>query len=192
MSSPGLEPRVPLVPVDDPRMADAVAKGLTGPDGELLNIFGALANHPDLLRRWLVFASHVLAKNTVPARERELLILRTGALCRSPYEWGQHVIIGQAAGLSDLEIEACKRGSDDPSWSVADAEVLRAAEELHEQSGIGDVTWAALSNRWTVAQMMDMVATVGNYHLVAMFLNTLQVPLDAGVPHDPEIAGPLR
>jgi len=180
--------RVPLVPVDDPRMADAAAKGLTGPDGELLNIFGALANHPDLLRRWLVFASHVLAKNTVPARERELLILRTGALCRSRYEWGQHVLIGREAGLSDAEIEACKRGSHDESWSPDDAVVLRAAEELHQQSRIGDATWGALSTRWSVPQIMDMVATVGNYHLVAMFLNTLQVPLDAGVPDDPDIA----
>lgn len=181
------ELRVPLVPVGDPRMADAVAKGLTGPDGELLNIFGALANHPDLLRRWLVFASHVLAKNTVPARERELLILRTGALCRSPYEWGQHVIIGRDVGLSDVEIEACKHGSGDPVWSPEDALVLRAAEELHEFARIGDDTWAGLSQRWSTQQLMDMVATVGNYHLVAMFLNTLQVPLDAGVPHDPDI-----
>jgi len=180
--------RVPLVPVDDPRMVDAVAKGLTGPDGQLLNIFGALANHPDLLRRWLVFASHVLAKNTVPARERELLILRTGALCRSPYEWGQHVIIGRAAGLTDAEIEACKRGSDDPSWSADDALVVRVAEELHTASRIGDATWAALTPRWSVPQIMDMVATVGNYHLVAMFLNTLQVPLDTGVPFDPDVA----
>lgn len=179
--------RVPLVPVDDPRMVDAVAKGLTGPDGQLLNIFGALANHPDLLRRWLVFAAHVLSKNTVPARERELLILRTGAMCRSPYEWGQHVIIGRTAGLTDAEIEACKRGSDDPSWEADDAAVLRAAEELHTSSRIGDATWAALSARWSVPQIMDMVATVGNYHLVAMFLNTLQVPLDVGVPFDPDL-----
>jgi 4-carboxymuconolactone decarboxylase len=176
-----------MVPVDDPRMADAAAKGLTGPDGQLLNIFGALANHPDLLRRWLVFASHVLAKNTVPPRERELLILRTGALCHSRYEWGQHVIIGRHAGLSDDEIEACKRGSDDPSWSTDDALVVRAAEELHAGHRITDATWQGLSARWSVPQLMDMVATVGNYHMVALLLNTLQVPLDAGVPDDPDI-----
>jgi hypothetical protein len=30
--------------------------------------------------------------------------------------------------------------------------------------------------------MLDTVATVGQYHLVAMFLNSLRVPLDEGVP----------
>ena len=36
-----------------------------------LNIFGTLARHPDLLRRWLVFGSHVLGKSTLSARHRE-------------------------------------------------------------------------------------------------------------------------
>lgn len=178
------EVRVPLVPVSDPRMADAVAKGLTGPDGELLNIFGALANHPDLLRRWLVFASHTLAKSTLPARERELAILRTGWLCRSRYEWGQHVLIAREAGLDDAEIESVKTGSRHESWSTQDAALLRAVEELHEDWAISDATWAELDTRWSVEQRLDLVAVVGNYHLVAMFLNTLRVPLDAGVPDE--------
>ena len=181
------EARVPLVPVGDPRMADAVAKGLTGPDGELLNIFGALANHPDLLRRWLVFASHTLAKSTLPAREREVAILRTGWLCRSRYEWGQHVLIARDAGVTDDEIDAVKTGSAHPSWSDPDRVLLRAVEELHADSAISDATWAELETRWSVEQRLDLVAVVGNYHLVAMFLNTLRVPLDAGVPDEPEL-----
>ncbi|HEX5097096.1 MAG TPA: carboxymuconolactone decarboxylase family protein, partial [Acidimicrobiia bacterium] len=60
--------------------------------GKVLNIFGTLAYHPKLMKRWLVFGNHVLAKSTLPARDREILILRTGWKCRSPYEWGQHVV----------------------------------------------------------------------------------------------------
>ena len=37
-----------------------------------LNIFRALANHPKLLKRWLVFGSHVLAKSSLSERDREL------------------------------------------------------------------------------------------------------------------------
>jgi len=63
-----------------------------------LNIFKTLARHPDLMRRWMVFANHILGKSTLPVRERELLILRIGHLCRSGYEWGQHVRIAREAG----------------------------------------------------------------------------------------------
>ncbi|MFM8380476.1 MAG: methylated-DNA--[protein]-cysteine S-methyltransferase, partial [Actinomycetota bacterium] len=116
-------------PSDDPRLDEIFAKGLTGPDGRPLNIFGVLANHPAMLKRWLVFASHVLSKNSVPARERELLILRTGWNCRSPYEWGQHVLIGRDCGLTDDEIDRVKRGPQDRSWSAEDRVLLRAADE---------------------------------------------------------------
>jgi replicative superfamily II helicase len=33
-------------------------------------------------------------------------------------------------------------------------------------------------------QILDLIATVGNYHMVAMFLNSTKVPLDVGVPDD--------
>ena len=41
------------------------------------NIFATLARHPDLLRAWLPFGGFLLG-GVLPARERELLILRTG------------------------------------------------------------------------------------------------------------------
>ena len=44
----------------------------------LLNVFTTLVRHPKLFKRWSVFAGHVLSKSTLPARERELVILRTG------------------------------------------------------------------------------------------------------------------
>ena len=38
-----------------------------------LNVFATFAHHPKLMKRWLVFGNHVLAKSTLPARDRELL-----------------------------------------------------------------------------------------------------------------------
>ena len=61
---------------------DAETRDLLGP-GARLNIFRTVAHHPKLLKRWLVFGNHVLAKSTLPARERELVILRTGCRARA-------------------------------------------------------------------------------------------------------------
>lgn len=168
----------PLTADDDPRLEELFSKGLNGPDGTPLNIFGTLAHHPDLLRRWLVFAAHVLSKNTLPERDREVLILRTGWNCRSRYEFSQHVVIGRRCGITDDEIAQIKTGTL-PGW---DGVLLRAADELHSDSSLSDATWAALGERYSTEQLLDVVATVGNYHLVAMFLNSTQVELDPGVP----------
>jgi alkylhydroperoxidase family enzyme len=73
------------------------------------NIFTTLVRHRGLFRRWLPFGGKLLA-GRIPARERELIILRTGWLCRAEYEWGQHVLIARQAGVTDDEIEWLKEG----------------------------------------------------------------------------------
>ena len=172
---------------DDPRLSELFAKGLTGPEGDPLNIFGVLGNHPDMLKRWLVFATHVLSKNTLSPRDRELLILRTGWNCGSKYEWGQHVVIARDCGISDHEIESVKEGPSASSWSSHDRMLLVAADELHQHQTLSDHAWNGLTATYSTEQVLDVIATVGNYHLVAMFLNSTGVPLDAGVPDDPDV-----
>jgi alkylhydroperoxidase family enzyme len=150
-------------------------------DGRILNIYRTLAAHPKLLKRWGVFGTHILYRNTLPARERELLILRTGWLCRSEYEWGQHVVIARASGVTDEEIERVKEGPGAADWSDADAALLRAVDELHGDSFISNDTWQSLLQTWDKQQLIDVIFTVGQYHTVSMALNTLGVQLDAGV-----------
>jgi 4-carboxymuconolactone decarboxylase len=150
-------------------------------DGRVFNIFRTLAAHPKLLKRWLVFGNHILYKSTLPPRERELLILRTGWLCRAEYEWGQHVAIGKRAGLSSDEINRIKEGPDAPGWSARDAALLRAVDELRSQAFISDQVWKALAASFDTQQLLDLIFTVGQYNLVSMALNTLGVQLDEGV-----------
>jgi 4-carboxymuconolactone decarboxylase len=154
-------------------------------EGPVLNIFRTLAHHPKLLKRWLVFGSHLLAKSTLPPREREILILRVGWKCRAEYEWGQHVVIGRGAGLTDEEIERITRGPEAPGWSEADRVLLRAADELVDDAFLSDATWAALAETYDTQQLLDLVFTVGQYNLVSMALNSLGVQLDEGVPGFP-------
>jgi alkylhydroperoxidase family enzyme len=117
----------------------------------------------------------------LPPREREILILRIGWLCQAEYEWGQHVIFGKAAGLTDEEIARIKEGPDAKGWAPFDSTLLRAVDELHKDAFISDKTWAALSERYNTEQLMDVVFAVGQYNLVSMALNTFGVQLDKGV-----------
>jgi 4-carboxymuconolactone decarboxylase len=123
-----------------------------------------------------------LLSGKLPPRERELLILRTGWRCQSVYEWGQHVIIGRAAGVTDDEIERLKAGPDAPGWDPFDAALVRAADELHDDACITDATWATLSARYDVAQLTEVPMVVGQYHLVSFTLNSLGVQREPGVP----------
>ncbi|MCU1401506.1 MAG: Carboxymuconolactone decarboxylase family protein [Acidimicrobiales bacterium] len=142
------------------------------------NIMKTLANHPKLMKRFLVFGNHVLYRNSLPPRERELLILRTGFVCASGYEWAQHVVVGRAAGLTDDEIKRIPDGPGAPGWSATDRALLRAADEQVETKFISDAVWAELAGTWNVHQLMDLVFTVGQYTVVSMALNIFGVQLE--------------
>jgi alkylhydroperoxidase family enzyme len=176
-------PRIPpLSESEGTAEAREVLDRLRPGDGRpVLNIFATLAHHPGLLRRWLVFGNHVLGKSTLPPRQRELLILRTGWRCRAEYEWAQHAVIARASDVTDEEIRRVADGPDAPGWSELEAALLRAADELHDDSFIGDATWAILARHLGTAELIDVVFTVGQYTLVSMALNTLGVALDPGL-----------
>jgi alkylhydroperoxidase family enzyme len=181
-----MAPRIPPLPVEgrEPRTQELL-DSLRRPDGTELNIFTTLARHPRLLKRWSGFGG-VLLNGSLPARERELLILRTGLLCRAAYEWGQHVPIALAAGLTQDEIDRVAAGPDDPAWTEPDALLLRAADELHADAVLSDATWTALASQWSDEQLIELCMVVGQYHLVAFTLNSLGVEGEGPLAPMPE------
>lgn len=173
---------------DEARDMLAPLMGGAGPNrtpGRALNIFATLARHPKLMKRWLVFGGHVLGKNTLSPRDRELAILRIGWLCEAEYEWGQHAIIARGCDISEDEILRVTAGPDAPGWKPHEVALLRATDELRTDAFISDPTWAALASHYDEQQLIDLVFTVGQYNLVSMALNTLGVPLDEGIPGFP-------
>ena len=161
---------------DEKQMAPFVA------DGADMNIFKTLLRHPDLMRRWMVFANHVLFKSSLPIREKELVILRIGFLCQAGYEWAQHVQIALKGGLGKEGIRSAKEGPKMQGISDVDRLLLIATDELHSDAFISDGTWNDLSQHFSQEQLMDIVFTVGQYNLVSMALNSFGVQLDPGIP----------
>ncbi len=158
--------------------------------GPILNIFRTLLTHPAAAKAFLVWGGYILGRKcTLPPREREIVILRTGFLCRSGYEWTQHVPIARRAGLTDDEIARIKLGADAPGWSAADAALLRATDDLHREQFITEPVWAELTRHFDERQRMDMVFTAGQYTQVSMLLNSFGVQLDEGQVLDPDLKG---
>ena len=179
-----MRPTTPrIAPLDEHTIPPEIREALGGAPGggQVLNIFRTLARHPKLLKRWLVFGSHILAKSTLSPRHREILILRTGWLCQAEYEFAQHVAIGRLAGLSDPDIQRIVDGPDAAGWDTFEAGLVRAADELRRDACVTDATWQTLATQYSEEQLIDALFTVGQYTLVSMALNSLGVPLDAGL-----------
>jgi 4-carboxymuconolactone decarboxylase len=155
----------------------------------LLNIFRTLARAPKALTRFNEWGTYILSRrNSLATREREIVILRVGYLCRSGYEFAQHRRIGLQQGLTEDEIARIKGGAG-AGWTGADAALIRAADELVKDHFVSDATWAELSRHFDEKQRMDIVFTAGQYTQVSMFLNTFGVQLEGAQTVDPDLRG---
>lgn len=180
-------PRIPILPRaewPEERREDLEERER---EGILLNITRTLLQHPQAEAAFRPWARYISIESTLDPRQREIPILRIGYLCRSGYEWGQHVRFALAAGLSAEEIERVKAGAQAPGWSGADAVLIKATDELFADQFVSDATWAELSRWFEPRQCVDVVLAVAQYQGVSMILNTLGVQLDEGMTLDPDL-----
>ena len=173
-------PRLDPLPTDE--WSDEV-RVLLDPNGTgrpTINLYRTLARHPVFYRPRAVQSAYIRTGATLSERAREILILRIGWLCGAEYEWAQHVRAGRRAGLTDDEIRRIAVGAAASDWDPFEANLLRATDELYRDDMVSDATWAALAERYTVQELIDLVITVGGYRMVSMALNSLGTQLESG------------
>ena len=141
--------RIPMRDLSTMAAEDREAVEKNAMNGRIFNIFKVLAHHPKLVKRWTPFAGHILGKQTLPFRDRELLILRIGWLNQAEYEFAQHELIAKKGGVSDADIARLKDGPKAAGWSEqevgAAAGRRRPVRELRRlRRDLGDAVEALL------------------------------------------------
>ena len=182
----GAPPRIPPMTEDEftPEIREMIASlqravGLV-PDGKVADYVATMLRHPALNRAHTDLAL-TLMRGTLGDRDRELAVLRTGWLCRAPYEWNAHVNVGKRiAGLTSEEIERVTVGAAAPEWGDDDRMILTAVEELFADAMISEKTWAALAGRLSYQQLLELPLLVGQYQGVAYLQNSIRATLMPG------------
>lgn len=122
--------------------------------------------------------------SALPGDLRELAILVVAAQWKAEYEWWAHVKIAHTEGIPEAITDAMKLGKR-PEFEANDCDrnyelVYQFAFELAVEREVKDKTYQAVAKSLGNAQAVDLVTTVGYYTLVAMTLNTFNIPIPAG------------
>src|ERR1051325_9012040 len=129
----------PLEPPSAPALQpdfDKVMRGLPP-----LKLFRTVGRNPRVLSR--LIAGGLLDKGSISLRLRELVILRTTAICGAEYEWGVHVAAyGAKAQWTQEELRSTVRGGpDDDCWSRSEQLAIRLCDALHESGDVDEALW---------------------------------------------------
>jgi 4-carboxymuconolactone decarboxylase len=176
--------RVPRLPKEDYTDESREVQAFWGePDawenGSATNSIQVMANHPDLCRAYNIWGKHLLMTNTVPLREREIVILRVAWRIQSEYEWHNHVGYALNYGMSLDEIAAIKEGHEGSwPWSEQDRAILKGVDELMDTNDLSDETWAELTRFFDRRQMMDYLHTIGHYVMIGWAFAAMRMPLE--------------
>ena len=150
-----------------------------------LVLFATLARNPRVYDRFRAGSLLDRGTLTLREREREIVIDRTCARCKSEYEWGVHIaFFAAAAGLTPAEIAATAAPGAD-GWSPREALLIRLVDALHDACDVDDDLWSALSGEFSDAQLIELIVLTGFYHTVSFVTNALRLPLEDGAARLP-------
>jgi 4-carboxymuconolactone decarboxylase len=173
-------PRIaPLEPPYEPEVARTLERLM--PAGvEPLKLFRTMAVNHAVLERFRSTGAYLLNFGTVDPADREVVIHRTCALCGCEYEWGVHAtVFGRPLGFTDEQLSASVHGdADDPAWSDRQGLLVRLADELHRDGTVSDGLWERLAAEWSDAQLLELLALAGFYHLVSYMANSARIELE--------------
>jgi alkylhydroperoxidase family enzyme len=149
-----------------------------GVDAEPLALFRTIARHEPLLERFRQTGSTLLSFGRLDAIDRETVIHRVCARCNAEYEWGVHAVAFAAAlGLDEAWLAATVSGGPQ-DFDDRQGLLVALVDELHETATVSDELWSRLAAAWTEEQLLELLALVGFYHLVAFICNGARVPLE--------------
>ena len=143
-----------------------------------LVLFTTLARDPRLFVKF--FSGGLLDRGHLALRQREIVIHRTCALCRSEYEFGVHAAtFGARAGFDGAQLRSLVHGGGaDACWSDDDRALLALCDALHATCTVDDALWQQLAHRFAPEAILELVMLAGFYRTVSYLTKTLQLPLE--------------
>jgi 4-carboxymuconolactone decarboxylase len=161
---------------DDAELIDRI----TVRRGALNGPFAVLMHSPRLCDLTERLATFCLGESSLPLRLRELALLIAARHFDAPHSWLAHVGKAVEAGVDADALQRLAEGRD-PAFAAPDEAILHSfAAELLQRHKITDETYAAARDRLGEPGLVELVAALGTFTMLAMLLNAFEVDLPGG------------
>lgn len=154
-----------------------------------LNIYRALAHAGEPFTGWMLAGRATLTSTVVPARLRELVILRIGHLMRCPYEIAQHTHLAEDCGVGSRQRDALAADGRlaEGGFSPTELAVLEMTTELVTSKSLAPATLDRLQELLGDEQLLEVLLIINRWSGLALMINALDVDIDTGtrftLPH---------
>lgn len=168
-------------------MREGIATRFTGfvavrEDGALLGPWAPWLRHARLGKPIWELVRTIATAPILPAAVREVAILVAGAHFRAAYALYAHVIVAENRGLSDEKLETIVAGQRPADLTREEAIAYDMTAAIVAGGLLPELTWRSAVAAFGEAGAAELGYLIGVYCLVAVTLNTFNVPVPDSAP----------
>ena len=163
-----------VVPGSKPELAEIEARILKE-RGRISPLYQVLLNSPEIAKGWEALLTAVRNKSSLPARLRELMILRVAVLNRAQFEFDAHAPIAMKEGVSQAQLEELQKDTVVSGFSELEVLVLEFTDVMTKQVQVPDALYDLVKTHFNDQEILEVVTTISAYNMVSRLLNALHV-----------------
>ena len=150
-----------------------------GPRGEVRGPFIALLHNPAIARHLQALGEQLRWRGKLPQKLVELAVLITARRWTCQHEWLIHAQLARKSGLDVAIIDAIRERREPPAKGD-EALVYAFCRDAHATGRVSDENFEAVRARFELDGAVELLVLSGYYTMMAMVLNTAQLPLPGG------------
>jgi 4-carboxymuconolactone decarboxylase len=164
-----------------PEQKSAWDEVVAGPRKKMHGPFFIWLHSAELLSRGQKLGLYARYQSSLPQRLSELCILMTAAHWKAAGEWVDHAPIAREQGVDAEALEALRKGLPAKFKNADEAAAYGLAQELLNKRDVSDATYARVKGVLGERGILDLIAVLGYYGLIAMSMKTFALKPDGAV-----------
>jgi uncharacterized peroxidase-related enzyme len=144
--------------------------------GNVPNMFRVMAHRPEIFTTMMAHFSAVLTTGTVPAKLKELIIVRTSQMNVTPYCLASHTILAKGLGWTDDQLANLAVWPQRTDFTPSEKAALRLAETVtRDANSVSDEQFAELRSFFSEGEIVELLCAIGLFNYFNRFNNALRM-----------------
>jgi len=144
--------------------------------GNVPNMFRTMAHRPEIFETIIAHMDAVLNTGTLSKALKELIIVRTSQVNRTPYCMASHTAICKRLGWSDAHLKALYDADESGEFDERERVAIHLAESMtRDPHNFSDAEFARLRSFYSEGEVVELMAAIGLFNYFNRFNDLLQM-----------------
>lgn len=144
--------------------------------GNVPNMFRTMAHRPEIFETIIAHMEAVLNTGTLPKALKELVIVRTSQLNRTPYCLASHTKICRNLGWSDVQLEALRSSAGSTEFTEREKVAIHLAEVMTlDPHSYSEAEFTRLRSHFSEGEIVELMAAIGLFNYFNRFNDLLEM-----------------